>query len=90
MNGGDTNSNEDDKTGKENVAMSTDQMRQQANSWSLAGDVGLRKYLESFAQNLEAKSLEFERGLSQLERRISTTHTSIGMWQISICLPIEI
>ena len=60
-------------------AMSTEQMRQQAGNWSLAGDAGLRKHLEVFANRLEVKSLELQNSLSRLERRIDATNTSIGM-----------
>ena len=59
-------------------SLSTEQMRQQAGSWSLAGDTGLRKHLEAFAKKLEAKSLELQSSLNLLERRIDATNTSIG------------
>ena len=73
---------EDDKTTASAVEdegfLSTEQMRQQAGTWSLAGDAGLRKHLEAFAKRLEAKSLELQGSLSRLERRIDATNTSIG------------
>ena len=59
--------------------MSTEQIRQQAGDWSLAGDAGLRKHLEAFANRLEVKSVELQSSLSRLERRIDATNTSIGM-----------
>ena len=59
-------------------SLSTEQMRHQAGNWSLAGDAGLRKHLELFAKKVEAKSLELQKSLTNLERRIDATNTSIG------------
>ena len=75
MNEGDRNTISAESEG----VMSTEQMRQQAGNWSLAGDAGLRKHLEVFANRLEVKSLELQNSLSRLERRIDATNTSIGM-----------
>ena len=69
--------------------MSTDQMRQSAGDWSLANDTGLRKYLEGFANKLEAKSLKLQKALNELERRIDTTNTSIGKFAQIITIKIQ-
>ena len=69
--------------------MSTDQMRQSAGDWSLANDTGLRKYLEGFANKLEAKSLKLQKALHELERRIDATNTSIGKLAQIIVINIQ-
>ena len=69
--------------------MSTDQMRQSAGDWSLANDTGLRKYLEGFANKLEAKSLKLQKALNELERRIDATNTSIGKFAQIITIKIQ-
>ena len=78
MSNGDTNNT----SAKNDIVMSTEQMRQQASNWSLAGDSALRKYLERFAQNLENKSVQLQQSLTQLERRIDTTNTSLGIFSL--------
>ena len=59
--------------------MSTEQMRQQAESWKLAQDAELRKHLEGFAKRLECKSQELHAILTRLDRRIDATNTSLGI-----------
>ena len=71
-------------------SLSTEQMRQQAANWSLAGDTGLRKHLEAFAKRLEAKTLELQNSLNRLECRIDSTNTSIGKIHRNLKKPLLI
>ena len=46
----------------------TEEMKQQCNAWTLAGDAGLLLHLQQFSAKLMAKTHEIEKSVHELSR----------------------
>ena len=56
----------------------TEELRQDAAHWTLAGDVELRKHLEALANSIENKAKQLEQSLTNLETQLLATQTAVG------------
>ncbi|KAK3928446.1 WASH complex subunit 2 [Frankliniella fusca] len=57
---------------------STDEMRQNAHSWNLAGDAGLLKHLQEFSQEVLARTHTTEKSLDVLNEEINTLTSELN------------